>query len=566
MKRERAIQQKIIIKTNGDLCKEAVECCIIEYVKTTKIPLDYTTGGSVYQLVIPMDIGELIPHDDSVRLLDAILERIDYSGLYRAYSRMGRTETSPKNLFKIIVYGNMNGIYSSRKLESSCRRDVNFMYLLGREQAPDHSTIARFRSGRLSGVIEDLFKQLVALLAEIGEISQESIFIDGTKIEANAGRYTFVWKKSLGKHEARMQEKMRVELPKIAEQFGLRFWVGEKIRAKDLKKLRKRLKGLQKEQGIEFVRGSGKRKTNLQRALETVEGFLVRQKGYDDYNHSFGERSSFSKTDRDATFMRMKEDHMRNGQLKPAYNAIIGVDSEYIVGAMLSQERSDTKTLIPFLERYGQAYSNVSGDAGFESEENYTHLEENGQLAFIKPSNYEQSKTKKYKSDIGRRENMPYDSNTDSYYCHYGRRLNASYEKKTKSTAGYPIITTVYECESCAGCPHKEKCIKARGKKPIEERVKRLYVSKTFLRQRVEAEARITSDEGIVLRMNRSIQAEGAFGVLKEDMDFRQFLLRGQVKVETEFLLLCMAYNVNKLHNKTRSDRCGVHLHKPKAA
>ena len=460
----------------------------------------------------------------------------------------------------------MNGIYSSRKIESSCQRDVNFMYLLGREPAPDHSTIARFRSGRLSGVIEDLFLQLVEYLKENGEISHENLFVDGSKLEANAGRYTFVWKKSVNKHEARMQERMKAEIPELAKGFGLRFWVSEKIRAKDLKKLRKRLKALQIQQRVTFVNGRGKHKTELQKAIETVEGYIDRQKKYDDYKHSFGDRNSFSKTDRDATFMRMKEDHMRNGQLKPAYNTVIGVDSEYIVGAMISQERSDGKTLIPLLERFGQGYSRITADAGFESEENYTHLEENGQLAFIKPINYEQSKTRKYKCDIGRRENMPYDVGADSYLCHIGRHLNVAYEKKTKSTAGYPISTTVYECESCDECTHKDKCIKPGGKQPLEERVKRLYVSKTFLRQREEAEARITSEEGILLRVNRSIQVEGAFGVLKEDMDFRQFLLRGQVKVSTELLLLSMAYNVNKLHNKIQNGRCGMYLHIPKAA
>lgn len=535
-------------------------------MQKTTIQPDYTTYGGVYQLAIPMDIGIMIPCDDSVRLLDAIMERMDYSKLYRAYSRIGRTETSPKHLFKVLIYGNMTGIYSSRKIERACRRDVNFMYLLGREPAPDHSTIARFRSGRLTESIVDMFEQLVELLGESGELSLENQFLDGTKLEANAGRYTFVWKKSVGKHEARMQEKMKAELPDIAIQLGVRIWVGEKIRAKDLKKLRKRLKAVQKREGIVFVHGKGQHKPALQKAIEAVEGYLVRQKKYDDYNHSFGDRNSFSKTDRDATFMRMKEDHMKNGQLKPAYNAILGVDSEYIVGVMISQERSDSKTLIPYVQRYGQGYAKITADAGFESEENYTYLEENGQLAFIKPSNYEQSKTRKYKSDIGRRENMPYDAETDSYTCHMGYSLSAAYEKKTKSKAGYPIVTTVYECESCEACPHKERCIKPGGKQPIAERTKRLHVSKTFQRQRAEAYARITSEEGVLLRMNRSIQSEGAFGVLKEDMDFRQFLLRGQVKVETELLLISMAYNVNKWHNKIQSDRCGMYLHFPKTA
>jgi transposase len=515
-----------------------------------------------------MDIGEMIPADDSVRLLDAVFERIDYTKLYAAYSRYGRIETSPKNLFKVVVYGGMNGVFATRKLEQACRRDVNFMYLLGREPAPDHATIARFRSERLTGVIDDLFDQFIRLLAEAGELQLTSVFIDGTKLEANANRYSFVWKKTSQKNETRMQEKMRSELLKLAEEFGLCFHVGEKIRAKDLKKLRKRLKALQHEQGLEFVHGKGQRKPLLQRAIETVEEYLKRQKQYDDYNHSFGDRNSFSKTDRDSTFMRMKEDHMKNGQLKPGYNVTAAVDSEYIVAAMLSSERSDSQTFIPMMKKLKWlGYTKPVADAGFESEENYTYCEENGQLAFIKPSNHDKAQTRKYRTDISKRENMPYDAESDSYICHAGHRIQTAYEKKTKSKAGYPIVTTVYSCTECSECPHKEKCIKKGSRKiPLEERSKNLYVSKNFLRQREEMEARITGEEGVLLRINRSIQVEGAFGVLKQDMGFRRFLMRGGIKVYTELLLLCLAYNVNKLHSKIQTGRCGTYLHIPKAA
>jgi len=537
-------------------------------VKTTKIQQNYcTTEEPIYQLILPMDIGEMIPADDSVRLLNAALERMDYSKLYAAYSRMGRIEKSPKRLFKILVYGYMSGIYSSRKLEQSCQRDINFMYLLGREPASDHATIARFRSERLTGVIEDLFTQLVKLLGEAGELSLLSAFIDGTKLEANANRYSFVWKKSTQKNQEKLQEKMRVELPALAAQFGLRFYVGQIIKAKNLKKLRRQLKAIQTKQRVLFVHGRGQKKLPLQRAIETVDEYLRRQKKYDDYNHSFGERNSFSKTDRDATFLRMKEDHMKNGQLKPGYNATIAVDAEYIVAAAISQERSDSQTFIPILQVLKElGYTKPVADAGFESEENYTWCEENGQTAFIKPANYEKAKIRKYKSDIGRRENMPYDESSDSYRCHMGHPIQAAYEKKSRSKAGYPIVTTVYTCGECSGCSHKEKCIKGKSKTPLSERSKNLYVSKTFLRQRQQMHSRIQSEEGILLRINRSIQVEGAFGVLKQDMGFRRFLLRSSTKVQTEFLLLCMGYNLNKLHNKIQNSRCGTYLHIPKAA
>jgi len=509
----------------------------------------------------------MIPADDSVRLLSAVFERMDYSKLYAAYSRMGRIEISPKRLFKILVYGYMNGLYSSRKLEQACRRDINFLYLLGRDKAPDHATIARFRSERLTEAVDELFAQLVGQLADAGELSLSSVFIDGTKLEANANRYSFVWKKSTQAQEQKLQEKMKRELPMLAAQFGLRFHAGQNIKAKDLKKLRRRLSTLKSERGIVFVHGKGQKKTPLQRAVETLDEYIARQKKYNDYNHSFGERNSFSKTDRDATFMRMKEDHMKNGQLKPGYNVTLAVDAEYIAGATCTQERSDSQTFIPMLEKLtGLGYTKPVADAGFESEENYTWCEENGQTAFIKPANHDKAKTRKYKSDIGRRENMPYEHSSDSYRCHMGHPIQATYEKKTRSKAGYEIVTTVYICTQCAGCPHKAQCIKGKSKTPLEQRNKNLHVSKVFLRQRQQMQERIQSKEGILLRINRSIQVEGAFGVLKQDMGFRRFLLRGSVKVQTELLLLCMAYNLNKLHNKIQSGRCGTHLHRSKTA
>ena len=534
-------------------------------MKESILQPDYTLTGCVYQLALPADIGELIPATDSVRLLNDVLERMNYVKLYEAYARIGRSGWSPRSLFKVLAYGYMTGVHSSRALEQAIRRDINFMFLWGRQKVPDHATIARFRSERLAEAIDDLFMQLVHQLAAVGELSLENVFIDGTKIEANANRYSFVWKKSTQKNESKMQEKMRLELPKLAAQFGVRFYAGEKVRVKDLKKLRRRLYALKGD--TEFVCGKGKRKTPLQRAIEDVDDYIARQKRHDDYNHSFGDRNSFSKTDRDATFMRLKDDHMKNGQLKAAYNATLAVDAEYIVAAMISQDRSDSSMFIPIMEKIKHlGYTKPVADAGYESEENYVWCDANGQTAFIKPANYEQSKKKKYKSDIGRRENMQYDAEQDSYICHAGKRLNASEERKTKSKAGHPIVTTIYSCDECAGCPHKEKCIKGVSKTPLEERSKNLYVSKVFQEKRKVMDERIRTDEGILLRQNRSIQVEGAFGVLKQDMGFRRFLMRGQVNVQTELLLMALAYNVNKLHNKIQANRCGKHLHIPKAA
>jgi hypothetical protein len=326
---------------------------------------------------------------------------------------------------------------------------------------------------------------------------------------------------------------------------------------------------LKEEENIVFVHGCGKRKTPLQRSIEKLEEYLNKLKEYTKKIHICGERNSYSKTDHDATFMRMKEDAMGNGQLKAGYNVQHGVDSEYITWLTVGPEPTDTTTLIPFLKSMEShlkfKYRKIVADAGYESEENYLYIETNGQLSYIKPANYEISKTRKYQRDISRIENMEYNEEEDYYICKNGKRLNASKIIKRKSKTGYESEKTVYTCEDCSDCSHKRSCIKGNNcKAPLEDRVKSLETSKLFNRQRKDSLERIISKEGCELRMNRSIQAEGSFGELKQDMGFRRFLCRGKKNVLAESILLAMAYNINKLHNKIQSERTGTHLFKLK--
>ena len=339
----------------------------------------------------------MIPKDDSVRLLGQIVEELDLKELYQTYSRIRENSVTPRQMLKIMLYAYMNRIYSSRSMESACRRDVNFMYLLEGAPAPDHATIARFRSLHFAPVSRLIMARMTMLLKDCGEISFENLFIDGTKIESVANRYTFVWKKAVDKNLKKMIEKIPDFVKRVEDDFGIRLIYGDEIQLRHLKRLRKMLKKLQDEEGIAFTHGIGRRKPPLQKAIEELDGYLDRFKKYIHQLHLCGERNSFSKTDIDATFMRMKEDHMGNGQLKPAYNLQLGVDSEYIVWAMVGPQPTDTTTLKPFLDEVrqhlGHTYRNVIADSGYESEENYVYLEDNKQLAFIKPSNYEISKT-----------------------------------------------------------------------------------------------------------------------------------------------------------------------------
>lgn len=518
---------------------------------------------------MPMNLEIMIPSDEPVRLLSAVLEELDYRKLTATYSYIGRIEYAPRLLFKVVLYACTRGIYSSREIERACRENVNFMYLLEGHAAPDHNTIARFRSRHLPDAAEDLLYQMVQILAAHGEISFEesAVFIDGTKIEANANRYQFVWKKAVSKNQKKLGETIQRELPVLLEAVGVQ--TPKQITVQRLKKLRKQLYA--KAENTVFVRGKGRHKSALQKAIETINGWLGRLKKYNLDIHICGERNSYCKTDHDATFMRMKEDHMKNGQLKPGYNVNVATVSEYIIGNYISADRTDTKTFIPFLEKLCKRHPvrRVVVDSGYESEENYRYVDESEQLSlFVKPADHEQKKKRKYKNDIGRRENMAYDAEKDEYTCARGKKLAAVATTKRKSETGYQQEVTIYECADCKGCPVKEKCMKQKktDKTPLEDRRKRLNVSKYFVRQRTAMEQKISTEEGILLRVNRSIQAEGVFAVVKEDMNFRRFMMRGRRNVSVEWHLISMAYNIMKLHHKIQTGRLGSHLVVPKTA
>lgn len=489
------------------------------------------------QLVLALNCEKMIPENAPVRLVSAVLEELDYKELYRAYSPKGRkSAVDPQVLFEVLVYGYLCGIYSSRKLEEACRYRVDFMWLLGDEKAPDHSTLARFRTGRCREALEELFYQLVRKLEEMGETDHRTVFVDGTKLESRAGRYTFVWRKNVEKQLGKVKEQVR-------QQTGLTTPEALASHLEDTV------------QSIRFVHGSGKRKSPEQKSWENLHRLLERWRAYEQQLGVMGEtRNSYAKTDEDATFMRMKEDHMRNGQLKPGYNVQIAVNSEYITGIEAFSDRADARTLKPFLrrlERFHQTrYEEVVTDAGYESLDNYLYLESTGQTCFMKPTNYDQKKSRKFQKQVGRVENMAYDPEEDSFTCAQGRKLTLRREC-TEQREGQLVSTAWYRCEDCTGCPCRSQC--CRAKDPTQP--KELRLQKTFWEKREQTTQRIVSKRGIHLRLCRSVQVEGAFGLLKSDFGFRRFLTRGRANIRAELFLLAMAFDLKKLWMKREHGR-----------
>lgn len=348
---------------------------------------NYTLNQSEYQLILPLDVARMIPSDDNVRLLSQFVEELDLTALYRTYAKVRKSSADPKQMLKVVLYAFMNRLFSSRDIETACRRDINFLFLLEGAPAPDHSTIARFKYLHFAPVSKVYLAAMSEWLFCHGEISGHDIFIDGTKIESCANKYTFVWKKAVTKSLLKLQTRALDFVAECEEIYGLQIVRKGEVSLHTLKRLRKKLYKLKQEEGIPFVYGAGHRKSRLQKSVEALEEMIDKFKEYNQKLHVCGDRNSYSKTDPDATFMRMKEDAMRNGQ-----------------------------------------------------------------LAFIKPTNYEISRIRKYKADPGRRENMTYDPEADEYTCQSGRKLSKDGVIHKKSSTGYYREITRYSCKDCSGC------------------------------------------------------------------------------------------------------------------
>jgi hypothetical protein len=400
--------------------------------------------------------------------------------------------------------------------------------------------------------VEDLFYQFVRRLEKLGETEHGEVFIDGTKLESKANRYTFVWRKTTEKFLTKVKEATRREF----ERRG----IPGNVTLKKFRTLVRSEETACEKSGIHFVHGIGHRQPPEQRAYEKLRVLLEKWEDYEKKLFVMGNnRNSYAKTDPDATFMHMKEDHMRNGQLKPGYNVQIAVNSEYITGAAAFQNRTDSGTLRPFLrsleQQHGERYRDIVADAGYESLDNYLYLEDKGQISFIKPINYETQKTRRFKQQIGRRENMQYNEQEGCYICAAGRKLAFCRESTQLNRQGHFLTTAYYRCESCDDCPYREACCKAKDGKPKE-----LQIKTDLLRLSEQSRQNILTQRGITLRTNRSIQVEGAFGVLKNDRKFKRFLTRGRVNISTELYLLCLGYDLNKLWAKCNTGRLKTHL------
>lgn len=496
-------------------------------------------------MLLPPDLSDLIPEDHLVRVVDAVIESIDASELYALYPGGGASAYDPKMMLKVVVYAYTTGIYSSRKIERATRENVHFMWLCG--MAPlDHMTVNRFRSERIRPVFESIFAQVVELLADKGLVTLETYFLDGTKIEAAANKYTFVWKKATEGYRDKLRAKVRRHLDEIdrineeEDRLAEALPDAEEVTAEDIAEAARRIN--------ERLRARPKDK-ELKRASKAFEDdYLPRMERYEGQLGIFGERRSFAKTDADATFMRMKEDHMGNGQLKAAYNVQIGTENQFVVDYTLHRRPGDTACMIGHLEHFKRRFGSLPhvlvADAGYGSEENYAYLEKRDVRAFVKYNLFHKEQKRAFKKDPVQPKNWSFDEEADEWTCTGGRKLSFRCEKKERSDLGHESTTRIYRCKDCSGCSHQRKCTKS------DDGSKNRSICSNPLREayRRRAERRLTSDEGVVLRRRRATDVETVFGDIKNNWGFKRFTLRGLEKTSLEWGLVVLGHNMRKLH------------------
>jgi len=506
-------------------------------VTTSKIVFKTYTPKQL--LLVPPSFDELIELTHPVRIVDQVVDKLDLELLIKKYKGGGTSSYHPRMLLKVLVYSYLNNTYSSRKMEEALKQNVHFMWLSGMN-TPDHNTLNRFRSDKLKNVLKKIFSQVVLLLSEEGLVSLKTVFIDGTKIEANANKYTFVWGKAIQKSKERIAQQLEelwsytesIAAEELQDSTELTF---DKIDAEKVNKTIAAIEKALKDKPIDK-----KVKQKIKYAKKNWPSNLQR---YEQQSEVLNNRNSFSKTDPDATFMRMKEDHMLNGQLKPGYNLQLSTNTQFIVNYSLHPNTNDTTTLRQHLSEHENLYNELPcqavADAGYGSEENYLLLEEKGIEGYVKYNHFDKEQKQKKRDDPFAIENLHYDEKPDRYFCPMGQPMERITDRKRITASGYVQQNKRYRAVRCEGCPLRGMCFNGKYDRIIE-------VNSNLNRLKNKARERLNSEGGVKLRKQRCCDVEPVFGHIKYNKKFKRFNLRGSEKVEVEIGLIAMAHNLKK--------------------
>lgn len=501
---------------------------------------------------LPLFIADSLDICDPVLAFDKIMEEIGIEKYLKPEPlyKLGRPGYNRVNMLKTVLFAFRDKGYASlRELEDDCKVNIRYMYLMDHE-TPCYHTFGDFINEELKESAEDIFKAVMAYIQEAEGIDLQHLYIDGSKFEANANKYTWVWKKATEKSRYRLFSKITAlltEMDKTLAYTGLKIETNTEYTPDGLEAILSGYVSICHIDEDTFVHGRGHRKSQEQHYYEKLKEYIEKLSEYVEKIRICGpERNSYSKTDHDATFMRVKKDYMGNDQLLPAYNIQIGVADEYIAVAEVMQYRSDMDCFIPLMEKFHEIYGYYPkypvGDAGYGSFNNYLFCQEHGMEKFMKFPMYKKETTdEKYHNDPFRAVNFATDPE-GHLVCPNGKKFHFAYRKPVKGNE-YGRQEEYYTCEDCSGCPYAEKC-----KKTEKNRTVRINEELSCMHQ--EVVDNLGSIHGALLRMNRSIQAEGTFGIIKYDRWYKRMVRKGQESVKLEILLVSIGHNLYKFYNK----------------
>ena len=431
---------------------------------------------------LPLFLSDCLDLLDPVLTFDRLMGGIDLNKYLTDIPEYttGRLRYNPVNMLKTVLFGFMTSGYCSlRELEDNCKVNIRFMYLMD-HQTPSYRTFGYFINEVLQDKIENIFNDINQAIFNEEHVDLQHIYIDGSKFEANANKYTWVWKKATEKFRYKLYEKITAEIEEINKEIA---WSGVQI------------------------------STNSEYVPDYLNEII--------------------------------------DQLLPAYNVQIGVADEYIAVVDVNHYRSDMDCFIPLMKHFKQTYGFYPkypvADAGYGSYNNYIFCEQNGIEKYMKfPMFKKETKDRKYHEDPFRAVNFRIDEQ-GVMRCPNDKAFHLLYRRSVRGNQ-YGRKEELYECEDCSGCPYAEKC-----KKTAKNRTVRINQELTAMHQ--EVIENLESIHGALLRMNRSIQAEGTFGIMKNDRWYKRIVRRGINSVKLEVLLVAIGHNLYKYQNKKMRNR-----------
>lgn len=516
------------------------------------------TSTNIYsntkQAVLPMLIQDYLDICDPVLTFDRFMGEIDLEKYLKRIPKhdTGRNRYNPVSMLKTVLFGFMtNGYISLRELADNCKINLRFMYLMD-YKTPSYRTFGYFINEILADSIEEIFKDINQKIFEKEHVDLQHLYIDGSKFEADANRYSWVWKKATEKSRYRLFKKITILFEEINQELaftGVRFSVNTEYAPEYLREAVDKYADICQLDLSSFVHGRGHHKSIQQRHYEKLTAYTEKLEEYVEKINICGEgRNSYSKTDHSATFMRIKTDYMGNDQLLPAYNVQVGVADEYIAVIDVNQFRSDMDCFVPLMNKFKDTYGFYPkypvADAGYGSYNNYIFCELNGMKKYMKfPMFKKETKDKKFHENPFRAVNFPIGKD-GIMRCPNHKAFHLKYRKHVRGNK-YGRHEEVYECEDCSECPYAEQCKKT-------DRNRTVWINQELTAMHQEVVNNLESVQGALLRMNRSIQAEGTFGIIKNDRWYKRIVRRGIKSVRLELFLVSIGHNLYKFHNKQK--------------